>query len=209
MQSETVDAVRTAKIRDDTPVQRRAVLALLGDEVVTLLQRYRSIHEVIGAATITGCLAVQQRQLAASAATGIDGAVDIDAVPRIEREGLASTPGDGVVDEYVAIARTPANGTCTRSASARVGGLDGDVVVNQRIAQRFPGDIAPAGSNVKVERVNQPLPLRALGTGGGDLGAVAHIHRVRAGFNEPAVATAGRTCVQRARHIGGAGRHAA
>ena len=193
-------ATRSAQGGDHFPPQHRAVAALLGAEVATRRQADRRMDVVgAGVASADCALAVLQRQ--AGRAAAVKGCVDVDIVVGAQRE-LVGGPAHCCVHIDVA-----------RIRAVDVVGCDGDVVAAQIARQGVGPDAAGSeGSTAcghrEVGGVDQPGAGATLGCERGDLGPIGHLHAVRAGLDEPTVATLGRTGIQRAGHLGGARGHA-
>ena len=185
-----------AQVGDHGVVDGVAIATDLGGEVLPGLQVDRGIDAVLGGATVNlavaTALAVFQCQLAAVALGGVEGGVDLYIAVGVEREGVAALPGDGVVNEDVAV------------AGAGCDGLQGDAVVGQVVGECVGADAAVGlpggpGADGEVGGVDEPFTGLALVGAGGDPGFVGDLDLGRAGFDKAAVAALG---VERA---GGAG----
>ena len=88
------------------------------------------------------------------------------------------------------------------------GCLNRDAVAGQQSTERCTGDIATAGGDGEIHRVNQPCAGQPRSCSGGDFGIVRDLDVGGAGFNKTTVAPIRRRGVQRATHIRGARRHA-
>ena len=84
-----------------------------------------------------------------------------------------------------------------------------DVAVGEVVGQGGAGDVAVAGGHGVVLRVDQPGAGLAGRGQGGDLGVLGHVDVGGGGFDETAVAAAGRAGVQGATDVDLAGLHAA
>ena len=175
-----------------------AVRAQFGAEVLP----GRQIH--LGAATQlvhgriaggSGTLAVFQRQ--AGRAGTVQVGVDIDVALRVQGQ-LMGRPADLVVDVHVA-----------GRPGAALRALDHDIAIAQIGRQGGAANVAAAGGDGEVDRVDQPGAGAALGRRRADVNVIVDLHVGGARFNEAAIAARGSAGVQRAAHMGGAGCHAA
>jgi len=135
------------------------------------------VQAVISApAAAIGCQD-KPRAVAAGGDVGVDG----DVALRGEAQGVVGAPGDGVVDEDIAVA-------VGGSLSCRI---DGDIRRSQVAGQGGAGDISPRGRDGVVVGVDQPSAGLAAGSGGGNPGAVGYLDMGGGGFDEAAVAAVG------------------
>ena len=183
---------------DDRVSRARAIRAQLGAEVLPGRQIHlRAATQLIDGRVADGggALAVFQRQ--AGRAGAIQGGIDVDVALRVQGQ-LVGGPADLVVDVHVA-----------GRAAAALRALDHDAAVAQVGRQRGAADVAAAGGDGEVDRVDQPGAGAALGSGRADAHAIVDLHVGGARFNEAAIAARASAGVQGAGHVGGAGCHAA
>ena len=142
-------------------------------------------------------MAVLQRQ---AAGAGRDGLVDVDVAVSVQRQAVVGAPADSVVDRDVAIAS---------GGRVAAGRQHCHAVAGQRSAQCRTRDVATAGGDGEVDRVDQPGAGFACSRSSADAGRVGNFDVRGAGFNEAAIATVRRARIQCAGQIQRAGRHAA
>ena len=121
-----------------------------------------------------------------------DRRVDVDVAKGVHgqrRRFARRRPGDGFVDEDVAIA---AAGVARQRDRA-----DGDAVVDQLCRQRRTGNIA-AGADDEVGGIDQPAAGCPERCGGGDANVVGHIDARRRCLDEAAIAATGCTRIEHA-----------
>ncbi|MCY1170471.1 hypothetical protein D9M73_105430 [compost metagenome] len=155
----------------------------------------------IAAAQGDGCLdavvrAVIEHKARVGARCG-DGRVEGDVVAGRQGQHTVGAPVDAVVDINV---------SC--GSAGALGIEDGDrAVVAQLRGERRSRHVAAAGRNREVGRVYQPgaaLPAQALGCLGRNQHVIGHLDAGRTGFNETAITTIWRRCIQRTANIDGA-----
>ena len=175
-----------------------AVRAQFGAEILSSGQIYlgaaaQLVHGCVAGGG--GALAVFQRQ--AGRAGTVQGGIDVDVALRVQGQ-LMGGPADLVVDVYVA----GRPGAASRA-------LDHDIAIAQVGRQGGAADVAAAGGDGEVDRVDQPGAGAALGSGRADAHVVGDLHVGGARFDEATIAAIRGAGVQRAAHMGGAGCHAA
>ena len=198
LQIGAADATRRAQAVDDGERFGQAVSTQRGAEVLPGRQIDCGIDLVAGGIAFgIGALPVKQGQ-AAAAARGADRLVDVDVAVGVQGQAVVAAPVDRVIDENVAIG--PAD---------PVGSLNHDVVTGQRSAERGSADVATAGGDGEIGRVDQPGSRLALRRGGADSCRIGDLDLGGAGLDKPAIAAIRRRGIQAAIDIGGARGHAA
>ncbi len=128
---------------------------------------------------------------------GIHHGIEIDVVTRIQGQRVGA-PVDGIIHIDIAAAR------CGAAA-----GKDGDIASRQIGAEGSARDVAAAGGNGVVLRVNQPCAAVAVCCLGGDFRAIGYLHMRGAGLDKAAVTRIGGGGIQRTCHLRGSSCHAA
>ena len=76
------------------------------------------------------------------------------------------------------------------------GCLNRDAIAGQQTTERCPGDVATAGGDGEVHRVNQPCAGLSIGCGGSNFYIVGDLHVGGAGLDKAAVAAMGGACIK-------------